>query len=47
MVAKLTQKEAVTYAKSQEGKGWDFDLAHGFQCFDSVNFYWNELFGHG
>lgn len=47
MVAKLTQKEAVAYVKSQEGKGWDFDGAYGFQCFDSVNYYWYQLFGHG
>ncbi|MES3704005.1 SH3 domain-containing protein [Staphylococcus arlettae] len=47
MVAKLTQKEAIAYVKSQEGKGWDFDGAYGFQCFDSVNYYWYQLFGHG
>ncbi len=29
MVAKLTQKEAVAYIKSLEGKGWDFDGAYG------------------
>ena len=29
MVAKLTQKEAVAYVKSQEGKGWDFDGVYG------------------
>lgn len=47
MVAKLTQKEAVKYLYSLEGKGWDFDGAYGFQCFDSVNYYWYQLFGHG
>lgn len=47
MVAKLTQKEAVAYVKSQEGKGWDFDKVYGYQCFDSVNYYWYKLFGHG
>ncbi|KOR13927.1 autolysin [Staphylococcus carnosus] len=47
MVAKLTQKEAVAYVKSQEGKGWDFDKVYGYQCFDSVNYYWYQLFGHG
>ena len=47
MVAKLTKKEAVAYVKSQEGKGWDFDNFAGYQCFDSVNYYWYQLFGHG
>ena len=47
MVAKLTQKQAVAYIKSLEGKGWDFDLAYGWQCFDLANMYWNKLFGHG
>lgn len=47
MVAKLTQKEAVAYVKSQEGKGYDFDNYAGWQCFDSVNYYWYQLFGHG
>lgn len=47
MVAKLTHKEAVAYVKSQEGKGWDFDNFAGYQCFDSVNYYWYQLFGHG
>ena len=47
IVAKLTQKEAVAYVKSQEGKGWDFDKGYGYQCFDSVNYYWYKLFGHG
>lgn len=47
MVAKLTQKQAVAYVKSQEGKGYDFDNYAGWQCFDSVNYYWYQLFGHG
>ncbi|MFL1422498.1 SH3 domain-containing protein [Staphylococcus ureilyticus] len=47
MVAKLTQKEAVAYVKSQEGKGYDYDNYAGWQCFDSVNYYWHQLFGHG
>lgn len=47
MVAKLTQKEAVKYLYSLEGKGWDYDLSFGWQCFDLVNKYWHQLFGHG
>lgn len=47
MTANLTKKEAITYINSLEGKGWDFDNAYGWQCFDLVNFYWYKLFGHG
>ena len=47
MVAKLTKKEALAYIKTLEGKGWDFDGAFGWQCFDLANMYWNKLFGHG
>lgn len=47
MTAKLTKKEAIAYIKSLEGKGWDFDGAFGWQCFDLVNMYWYKLFGHG
>ncbi|PTF46961.1 autolysin [Staphylococcus cohnii] len=47
MVAKLTKKEAIKYLYSLEGKGWDFDLAFGWQCFDLANKYWHQLFGHG
>ena len=47
MAAKLTKKEALAYIKTLEGKGWDFDGAFGWQCFDLVNMYWNKLFGHG
>ena len=47
MAAKLTQKEAVKYALSMVGKGYDYDNAYGWQCFDTANFYWNQLFGHG
>lgn len=47
MVAKLTKKEAVKYLYSLEGKGWDYDLAFGWQCFDLANKYWHQLFGHG
>lgn len=47
MTAKLTKKEALAYIKTLEGKGWDFDGAYGWQCFDLANMYWNKLFGHG
>lgn len=47
MTATLTKKEAIEYIKTLEGKGWDFDLAYGYQCFDLANMYWYKLFGHG
>ena len=47
MAANLTKKEALAYIKTLEGKGWDFDGAFGWQCFDLANMYWNKLFGHG
>lgn len=47
MVAKLTKKEAIKYLYTLEGKGWDYDLAFGWQCFDLANKYWHQLFGHG
>lgn len=47
MVAKITKKEAIAYIKSLQGKGWDFDGAYGWQCFDLANMYWYKLFGHG
>ncbi|HHX0016331.1 TPA: LysM peptidoglycan-binding domain-containing protein [Staphylococcus aureus] len=37
----------LNYLKTLEGKGWDFDGAYGWQCFDLVNVYWNKLYGHG
>lgn len=47
MTAKLTQDEAVKYALSMVGKGYDYDNAYGWQCFDTANYYWHQLFGHG
>lgn len=47
MVAYLTEKEAIAFILTLEGKGWDFDLSYGWQCFDEANVYWNKLFGHG
>lgn len=47
MTANLTEKEAIKYLYSLEGKGWDYDGAYGWQCFDLANMYWHKLFGHG
>ena len=47
MAAKLTKKQALSYIKTLEGKGWDYDGAFGWQCFDLANMYWHKLFGHG
>lgn len=47
MVAYLTEKEAIAFILTLEGKGWDFDLSYGWQCFDEANVYWDKLFGHG
>lgn len=47
MVANLTEKEAIDYIYSLEGKGWDFDGVYGWQCVDLANMYWYKLFGHG
>ena len=45
MTVNKTKKQAISYLKSLEGKGWDFDGAYGWQCFDLANFYWNYLTG--
>ena len=42
-----TLKQAVDYALSMVGYGKDFDGSYGWQCFDTVNYYWNYLYGHG
>lgn len=47
MTANLTEKEAIAYIKTLQGKGWDFDGWYGWQCFDLANVYYNKLFGHG
>lgn len=47
MVASLTEKQAINFIKTLEGKGWDFDGWYGWQCVDLANVYWNKLFGHG
>lgn len=45
MTVTKTQAEAYSYMNKLVGKGWDFDNAFGWQCFDLVNFYWNYLTG--
>lgn len=45
MTVNKTKAQAHAYMSKLKGKWWDFDLAFGAQCFDSVNFYWNYLTG--
>ncbi|WP_210123502.1 N-acetylmuramoyl-L-alanine amidase [Staphylococcus sp. GDX8P106P-2] len=45
MTVNKTKAQAIAYMKSLKGKGWDFDGAFGWQCFDLSNFYWNYLTG--
>ena len=45
MTVNKTKAQAIAYMKKQKGYWWDFDLAFGAQCFDSVNYYWNYLTG--
>ncbi|UNP87050.1 N-acetylmuramoyl-L-alanine amidase [Staphylococcus equorum] len=45
MTVNKTKAQAHSYMSKLKGKWWDFDLAFGAQCFDSVNFYWNYLTG--
>lgn len=40
-----TQKQVVDYVKSLEGKGWDYDNAYGWQCFDTANYHANFAMG--
>ena len=40
-----TQKQVVDYIKSLEGKGWDYDNAFGWQCFDTANYHANFAMG--
>ncbi|MCU7557244.1 CHAP domain-containing protein [Macrococcus capreoli] len=40
----LTKSEAVKYARSLIGNGYDFDGYFGWQCFDLVSMYWFRLF---
>lgn len=47
MVANLTKQQAIDFIKKLEGRGWDYDGAYGWQCFDLANVYWAKLFGHG
>ncbi|WP_204981977.1 N-acetylmuramoyl-L-alanine amidase [Mammaliicoccus sciuri] len=45
MTVTKTKAEAYSYMNKLVGKGWDFDNAFGWQCFDLVNFYWYYLTG--
>ncbi|MDW4420900.1 N-acetylmuramoyl-L-alanine amidase [Staphylococcus saprophyticus] len=45
MTVNKTKEQAITYMKSLKGKGWDFDGAFGWQCFDLSNMQWNYLTG--
>ena len=45
MAVKRTKKQAHSYLASLKGKGWDFDGAFGWQCYDLANYYWNFLTG--
>lgn len=45
MTVNRTKEQAITYMKSLKGKGWDFDGAFGWQCFDLSNMQWNYLTG--
>lgn len=45
MAVKRTQKEAYSYMSKLKGKGWDFDNAFGWQCYDLANQYFNYLTG--
>ena len=45
MAVKKTKKQAHAYMSKLKGKGWDFDSAFGWQCYDLANYYWNFLTG--
>lgn len=45
MTVNKTKEQAISYMKSLKGKGWDFDGAFGWQCFDLSNMQWNYLTG--
>lgn len=45
MTVNKTKAQAITYMKYLKGKGWDFDGAFGWQCFDLSNMQWNYLTG--
>lgn len=45
MAVNKTQKEAYSYMSKLKGKGWDFDNAFGWQCYDLANQYFNYLTG--
>ena len=45
MTVNKTKAQAIAYMKTLKGKGWDFDGAFGWQCFDLSNMQWNYLTG--
>ena len=45
MTVNKTKAQAHKYMNTLKGKGWDFDLAFGWQCYDLTNQYYNYLTG--
>lgn len=45
MTVNKTKTQAFAYLNKLKGKGWDFDGAYGWQCFDLANMYYNYLTG--
>ncbi|HJG40051.1 MAG TPA: amidase, partial [Staphylococcus saprophyticus] len=45
MAVNKTKAQAHAYMSKLKGKGWDFDNAFGWQCYDLANYYWNFLTG--
>ena len=45
MAVNKTKKQAHAYMSKLKGKGWDFDNAFGWQCYDLANYYWKFLTG--
>lgn len=45
MAVNKTKEQALAYLNKLKGKGWDFDGAYGWQCFDLANMYYNYLTG--
>lgn len=45
MNIKKTKSQAHKYMDKLKGKGWDFDFAFGWQCYDLANVYFNYLTG--
>ncbi len=45
MTVKRTKAQAYAYMNKLKGKGWDYDGAFGWQCYDLTNIYYNYLTG--